>query len=74
LQYSCKDNACIQMGPPIYILVLMQMIINMYIFAIEFDYYEENLSSTISDIMYMYMYTYIGLCTCCKYKVVAMFV
>jgi hypothetical protein len=20
LQYSCKDNACIQMGPPIYIL------------------------------------------------------
>ena len=30
------------------------MIINMYIFAIDFDYYEENLSSTISDIMYMY--------------------
>jgi|JYMV01.1.fsa_nt_gi hypothetical protein len=50
------------------------MIINMYIFAIDFDYYEENLSSTISDIMYMYTYTYIGLCTCCKYKVVAMFV
>jgi hypothetical protein len=49
------------------------MIINMYIFAIDFDY-EENLSSTISDIMYMYTYTYIGLCTCCKYKVVAMFV
>ena len=47
------------------------MIINMYIFAIDFDYYEENLSSTISDII---MYTYIGLCTCCKYKVVAMFV
>jgi hypothetical protein len=23
LQYSCKDNACIQMEPPIYILVLM---------------------------------------------------
>ena len=23
LQYSCKDNACIQMGPPIYILILM---------------------------------------------------
>jgi hypothetical protein len=38
------------------------MIINMYIFAIDFDYYEENLS-TISDIMYMYTYTYIGLCT-----------
>jgi hypothetical protein len=34
------------------------MIINMYIFAIDFDYYEENLSSTISDIMYMYTYTY----------------
>jgi hypothetical protein len=34
------------------------MIINMYIFAIDFDYYEENLS-TISDIMYMYTYTYI---------------
>jgi hypothetical protein len=46
------------------------MIINMYIFAIDLDYYEENLSSTISDIMYMYTYTYIGLCTCCKYKVV----
>ena len=49
------------------------MIINMYIFPIDFDYYEENLSSTILDIMYMYTYTYIGLCTCCKYKVVAMF-
>jgi hypothetical protein len=47
------------------------MIINMYIFAIDFDY-EENVSSTISEIMYTY--TYIGLCTCCKYKVVAMFV